>query len=90
MSQNNLGQLLERLRAEIGNAGALTHESRQHLHDLADEIGTTLQQPGEQDGIQHVDLKQRLANLVAQFEADHPGLAVTMREVMHSLGQVGL
>lgn len=94
MYQDNLRQLLERLREEIGVAGTLTHESRQRLRELADEIGTALQQageqPGAQHGIHHVEHKQRLANLVAQFEADHPGLAATMREVMHSLGQVGL
>jgi hypothetical protein len=90
MYQDNLRQLLERLREDIGDAGTLTHESRQLLRELADEIDAALQGTGEPHGVHHVEHKQRLANLVARFEADHPGLAATMREVMHSLGQVGL
>jgi ElaB/YqjD/DUF883 family membrane-anchored ribosome-binding protein len=90
MYQNNLQPLLDRLREQIGDAGTLTHESRQLLRELADEIDEALQASGERHGVHHVEHKQRLANLVAQFEADHPGLAMTMREVMHSLGQVGL
>jgi Sec-independent protein translocase protein TatA len=90
MYQEDLKRLLERLREEVGDAGTLTHESRQLMRELADEIDTALQQSGERHGIHHVEHNRRLANLVAQFEADHPGLAATMREVMHTLGQVGL
>ena len=90
MFQSNLRPLLERLREEVGNAGSLTHESRQLLRERADEIEVALQTPARPEGVQHVEHNQRLASLVAQFEADHPGLAATMREVMLTLGQVGI
>jgi hypothetical protein len=90
MNQNDLQPLLERLRGEVTKAGTLTPESRQLLRQLADEIDTALQTGGAAPGAHPAEHKQRLANLLAHFEADHPGLAATLREVTHALGQVGL
>ena len=90
MNQTDLRPLLERLRGEVARAGTLTPESRQSLRRLADEIDSALQTPDSATGTAPAEHKQRLANLVAHFEADHPGLAATLREVTHALGQVGL
>jgi ElaB/YqjD/DUF883 family membrane-anchored ribosome-binding protein len=90
MYQEDLPRLLDRLREELGASGTLSHESRNALRSLADEIDHTLQAAGEQRGIQHTEHRHRLEELVTHFEADHPGIAATMREVMHSLGKIGI
>ena len=90
MDPENFRRLLDRLREDIGDAPTLTHAMRQMLRELADDIDNALKASGEARGVVHVEHRKRLAEMVTRFEADHPGLAESMRDIMHSLGQMGL
>lgn len=90
MYQHDLGKLLNQLREELGSAGTLSHEARAALRQLADDIDTALQKSGADRELLHEDHRNRLAEYIGHFEAEHPGVAASMRAIMHSLSGAGI
>ena len=91
-SEKNLRDLLARVRERLSHARSVDAESRKHLSTLVQDIDSTLGQGGAQTasgtaGKQHT---HRLESLAVRFEADHPGLAEVIREVIDALVRGGV
>lgn len=77
-NQESLRDLLSRVHERLAKAETLDAESRELLAEVMDDIERALGK------------KQRLESLAVQFEADHPGLAQTLRQLSDLLGKAGI
>lgn len=75
---DDLHALLRRLHAELQRATSLDDESRSLLGVLAQDIAQFRE---------HGPASRELA---ARFEAEHPTLAATLRQIADSLGKAGI
>lgn len=82
MGETGLRELLARLREHLGAAAQLRDEDRKRLDDMLDTIGA----PGPATP----GALLRLERLAVRFEASHPALAETLREIIDTLGKGGI
>jgi len=94
MTEESLRELLARLRERLRASGSLDAESRKLLTNAMRDIERTL---GEGAGtveraetLAATEHAPRLEALAVQFEAEHPTLAETLREVIDALGKAGI
>ena len=86
MSGEGLHELLARLRQHLKGGAQLDAEAREHLTDLTRELERSLAGRG---GAPQA-AAPRLESLAVKFEAGHPALAETLREVIDALGKAGI
>ena len=86
MAEPTLQELLERVRAHLG-AGPVDGDARQQLGTLVRDIEHKL---GQGAAAGAAPATHRLESLAVRFEASHPALAETLREVVDALGKAGL
>ena len=86
MADPTLQELLERVRAHLG-AGPVDGEARQQLGTLVRDIEHKL---GQGAPAAAAPAAPRLESLAVRFEASHPALAETLREVVDALAKAGL
>jgi predicted component of type VI protein secretion system len=84
MSQDSLRQLLTELHQRL-SSGAVEPEARQLLGTIVRDIERTLG-----TGPVAAEHASRLESLAVQFEAGHPALAQTLRQLIDLLGKAGL
>jgi hypothetical protein len=82
MGDNGLKDLLRRVREHLG-AGAVDGASRAQLSSLVHDIEHRVQGSASQAEV-------RLETMAVKFEASHPALAETLREVIDTLGKAGI
>lgn len=88
MDSDDLRKSLEKLHAELARAPRVDAQSRELLRHLSADIDRLVAQPGSQPvGTSH---RPGLRELEVRFEAEHPALAQTVREVIDALGKAGL
>ncbi|QKZ04119.1 MULTISPECIES: DUF4404 family protein [Pseudomonas] len=87
MPARELQEQLNTLREQLEQNPPLNEEERANLHDLMAQIEAELQletatnNPNLADGV----------NLAAErFEVEHPGLAGTLRNIIQTLGGMGI
>jgi hypothetical protein len=86
MNEQSLRELVARLRAHLGTGGALDADAHRELSTLLRDIEpgrTAAAAPASQAA-------PRLEMLAVRFEASHPALAETLREVIDALGKAGI
>jgi len=86
MSDKDLRDLLAQLHTRLGHAKSLDADSRKLLLTVSHDIEKTLARsakPAESH-------EPRLERLAVQFEADHPALAETLRQLVDALGKAGI
>jgi|HubBroStandDraft_6_1064221.scaffolds.fasta_scaffold1946107_1 hypothetical protein len=88
MPDESLSQLLQRVRARLSEGAALDGESRQQLGSLVQDIERTM--GGSAAPATMATHAPRLESLAVRFEAGHPGLAETLRELMDALVKAGI
>ncbi len=86
MSEDGLRELLGRLREHLG-AGPVEGEAREQLSTLMRDIEHKL---GQGAPAAATPAAPRLESLAVRFEASHPALAETLREVIDALGKAGI
>ncbi|HEY2808431.1 MAG TPA: DUF4404 family protein [Steroidobacteraceae bacterium] len=86
MADPTLQELLERVRAHLG-AGPVEGDARQQLGALMRDLEHKL---GQGAPASAAPATPRLESLAVKFEASHPALAETLREVIDALGKAGL
>jgi len=86
MADPTLQELLERVRAHLG-AGPVDGDARQQLGTLVRDIEQKL---GQRAPAGAAPATPRLESLAVRFEASHPALAETLREMVDLLGKAGL
>ncbi|HEX5208315.1 MAG TPA: DUF4404 family protein [Steroidobacteraceae bacterium] len=83
-----LSRVHERLHKE---GGSLDAESRKLLSTLVRDIDRALGKGGTRGVADTAGAHTpRLESLAVRFEADHPGLAEVVREIIDALGRVGI
>jgi len=94
MSEESLRELLARVRERLAVSGSLEGESRALLVTLMRDIeralgagGTATAAAPDQTAAAHAP---RLEALAVRFEAGHPGLAETLRELVEALARAGI
>jgi len=89
MSAAKLRDTLAALQEQLRRAPALDDEARVALRSVTADITRLLASP---TGSAAVDPGQahRLESFAVRFEAGHPGLAASLREVVDLLGKAGV
>ncbi|MDH3643840.1 MAG: DUF4404 family protein [Gammaproteobacteria bacterium] len=86
MSDDEIRQTLNRLHQELENADHVKPELRTLLEEVDADIHKVL---GSDD--EHPErLRERLEELAAKFAATHPGAERFLREIVDSLGKLGI
>lgn len=86
MSRQDLRELLTQLHARLGGSQSLDEEERTQLVTVLRDIEKVL-------GKQETDTKRarpRLEALAVKFEADHPALADSIRQLADLLAKAGI
>ncbi|EIK53486.1 chromosome segregation ATPase [Stutzerimonas stutzeri TS44] len=88
MPANDLQSQLEELRSQLAQATPLTEEERASLQAIALDIEARLADDGEAE---YADSLVDGVNLaVERFEVSHPSMAITLRNIMQSLANMGI
>lgn len=86
MNEQDLRELLTQLHARLGSAQSLDAEGRKLLttvlHDIEKVLARSDAAPAPN--------APRLEALAVKFEADHPALADTLRQIVDVLGKAGI
>lgn len=91
MSEDSLRDLLAQVHAKLADAGSVDAESRSLLVTLARDIERTLAPAASTAPTPPARLNDsRLEALAVRFEAEHPGLARTLRQLIDTLGKAGI
>jgi hypothetical protein len=86
MSRQDLRELLTQLHARLGGAQSLDDDERQQLTAALRDIEKAL---GKPQGAAERN-KPRLEALAVKFEADHPALAESIRQLVDLLAKAGI
>jgi hypothetical protein len=90
-SEKGLRELLAQVRERLSHARSVDAQSRKHLSALVHDIDHALGEGGPQGAAGTAGAHAtRLESLAVRFEADHPGLAEVIREVIDALVRVGI
>jgi hypothetical protein len=84
-----LHQRLEALHVELDGTSAVDASSRQALIALLGDI-TRLLDKSAPPGAPEQPVAERLEALALGFEAKHPALGTTIRQVVDALGKAGI
>ncbi|MDX1366511.1 DUF4404 family protein [Pseudomonas sp.] len=87
MPANRLQQQLEELRNQLAQDPPLTEEERASLYVLTQEIELQL---ARQAAAPDATLIDGVNLAVERFEASHPTLAGTLRNILQSLANMGI
>ena len=80
MGEDSLQALLARVQQHLGSGGQIDGAARAQLGTVLRDIEGGAAQPAA----------PRLERLAVGFEASHPALAETLREVIDALGKAGI
>lgn len=86
MSDRNLRNLLTQLHTRLGKAESIDPADRQLLTTALHDISQALAR-SEPSGSPS---RPRLEALAVKFEADHPALAETLRQLIDALAKAGI
>ena len=87
MSDNDVRDLLERLKTEIQDA-ELDADTRKLMKDLDAEIHGLLESDADVEAFASV--ADRAREIEADFESDHPLAVRVLREIIQSLARMGI
>lgn len=84
-----LREQLATLHAELRRTTTVDHEMRELLVELLGEITRVLHQ-SSRDPEQQQSLTGKLDELAVRFEAEHPALGTTVRQIVDALAKAGI
>ena len=87
MPARELQQQLDALREQIDQNPPLSQEERVHLNDLAQQIEAQL---NLESASNDTNLADSVNLTVERFELNHPTLAGTLRNIVQTLGTMGI
>jgi len=87
MSEQQLRESLESLRAEIERIADNRVEAKDRLNGLINDIEASLDT--EEDSDEHT-LTQNLRDAVAHFETEHPRATAILNDIMVTLSNMGI
>ena len=87
MPARELQDQLNTLREQLDQNPPLSQEERTHLNDLAEQIQAQIQL---ENATQNASLADNVNLAVERFEVEHPTLAGTLRNIVQTLGNIGI
>lgn len=86
MSDKDVAELLEELRAAVAEAGGLADDDRNHLDDLIRRIEVEADEDEDDDPniIEHIE------DAVGRFETEHVDLVQTINRIANALSAGGI
>jgi septal ring factor EnvC (AmiA/AmiB activator) len=95
MEKQELAALLKKLQTELESVQAVDDGLKQSLQSLGQDIQKVLAQNATPQAAttpsaDEASLNERAQELEARFATEHPYLANTLRDVMDSLGKMGI
>ena len=87
MPARELQTQLETLRAQLEQNPPLTLEQRQGLQQLMEEIEAQIRLEA---ATQDTSLVDNVNLAVDRFELEHPAVAATLRNIVQTLGNIGI
>lgn len=91
MDKQELTGLLAKLQTELESGQAVDEQLRQQLLALDQDIQKVLAKRADPtSGAVDASLSQRATEIEARFASEHPYLASTLRDVMDTLGKMGI
>ena len=88
MPEHDLQSQLEELRYQLAQDTPLTDEERASLQAIAQDIEARLATEGTTE--YNDSLVDGVNLAVERFEVSHPGMAMTLRNIMQSLANMGI
>ncbi|MBC3374468.1 DUF4404 family protein [Pseudomonas sp. SWRI92] len=86
-ARRELQEQLNALREQLDQNPPLSEPEREHLHQLMAQIDAKIQLENQ---LQDNNLVDGVNLAVERFEVDHPGIAGTLRNIMLTLGNMGI
>lgn len=90
MDSNDLRSRLASLHEQLTHSPAIDAESRQLLSTVLHDIERLLEQSPDGVAMAAPEHSNRLQELLARFDADHPQLAGGLRQFVDALGKLGV
>jgi len=87
MPARELQEQLNTLREQLEQNPPLTEAERENLHELMAQIELELQL---ENATQNPSLADGVNLAVERFELEHPGIAGTLRNIVQTLGNIGI
>ena len=87
MPARELQQQLDTLREQLEQNPPITQEERDHLNDLSTQIQAQID---IEKATSDSSLADNVNLAVERFELDHPALAGTLRNIVQTLGNIGI
>jgi len=87
MPARELQEQLNTLREQLDKNPPLNESDRQDLEELARQIAAEIEL---EKATQDTSLADSVNLAVERFEVDHPSLAVTLRNIVQTLGGMGI
>ena len=84
-----LREQLVALHAQLRGTTVVDHEMRELLVELLGEITRVLHQ-SSRDPQEQKSLTAKLDELAVRFEAEHPALGTTVRQIVDALAKAGI
>lgn len=89
LREPKLREQITALHAELRRTATVDHELRELLVELLGEITRVLHQSSR--GLEeHQSLTGKLDELAVRFEAEHPALGTTVRQIVDALAKAGI
>lgn len=91
MDKQELAALLKKLQAELESGQPVDSALKAQLQALDQDIQKVLTQGHPMArGADEASLGERASEIEARFASEHPYLATTLRDVMDTLGKMGI
>jgi Domain of unknown function (DUF4404) len=87
MPARELQEQLNTLREQLEKNPPLSESERQNLHELMQQIEDKIQL---ETMTQDASLSDGVNLAVERFELNHPAIAVTLRNIVQTLGNIGI
>ena len=90
MDTHKLKTAMAQLQSELESGGKLDPELQQLLKSLDKDIQSALAANAQPEDDLVSSLNERTQTIDARFSAEHPYLSTTLRDVMDTLGKMGI
>ncbi|MET1067766.1 MAG: DUF4404 family protein [Pseudomonas prosekii] len=87
MPARELQEQLNTLREQLEQNPPLNEDERKNLHELMAQIEAQIELETQ---VQNSSLSDNVNLAVERFEIDHPTLAGTLRNIVQTLGNIGI
>ncbi|HSH41172.1 MAG TPA: DUF4404 family protein [Arenicellales bacterium] len=87
MSEQELEQLIEKLRREVEALPDDDVDARQRLNAIIEELDRKLAEPGTED---HHGLVSNLQDSIKELEVRHPDTTTLLNNIMMTLANMGI